>query len=304
MAEEQKKVRFVIERQDGPNDKPYTQEFDVDYRPGLNVVAALMEIQKHPVTVDGKRVAPVTWECNCLEKVCGACMMVINGKARQACCSLVDKLDQPIHLAPARTFPVIRDLLIDRSVMFESLKRIQGWVEIDGTWEVKDAPIQNPYTAATAYEISHCMTCGCCLEACPNVGPQSDFIGPAPTVQAYLFNLHPLGKFDAPKRLNALMGKGGITSCGNSQNCVEVRRGLPEEHQADDVPRPAEPRCQQAGTQEYLQPLRKKASLSEGGGPRSGGGCVNPRLQLYKGRPYGEHAVSFCFPKFLPIFLE
>ena len=62
MAEEQKKVRFVIERQDGPNEKPYTQEFDVDYRPGLNVVAALMEIQKHPVTVDGKRVAPVTWE--------------------------------------------------------------------------------------------------------------------------------------------------------------------------------------------------------------------------------------------------
>ena len=35
---EQKKVRFVIERQDGPKDKPYTQEFEVDYRPGLNVV--------------------------------------------------------------------------------------------------------------------------------------------------------------------------------------------------------------------------------------------------------------------------
>ena len=192
---EQKMVRLIIERQDGPESAPYTQEFDVPYRPGLNMVAALMEIQKNPVTVDGKRVAPVVWECNCLEKVCGACMMVING----------DNLQQPIHLAPARTFPVIRDLLIDRSVMFESLKKIQGWVEVDGSWDVKDAPIQNPYTAQTAYEISHCMTCGCCLEACPNVGPQSDFIGPAPTVQAYLFNLHPLGKFDAPKRLNALM---------------------------------------------------------------------------------------------------
>ena len=149
-------------------------------------------------------------------------MMVINGKPRQACCSLVDNLTQPIRIAPARTFPVIRDLLIDRSVMFESLKKIQGWVNVDGSWESTDAPRQNPYTAATAYEISHCMTCGCCLEACPNVGPQSDFIGPAPTVQAYLFNLHPLGAYDAPKRLNALMEKGGITSCGNSQNCVEV----------------------------------------------------------------------------------
>ena len=52
---EQKFVTFVIERQDGPNEKPYTQEFDVPYRPSLNVVAALMEIQKNPVTRDGKR---------------------------------------------------------------------------------------------------------------------------------------------------------------------------------------------------------------------------------------------------------
>ena len=78
------KVRFVIERQDGPNEKPYEQEFDVDYRPGLNVVAALMEIQKNPVTVDGKKVAPVTWECNCLEKVCG-CARRRNFQADSPC---------------------------------------------------------------------------------------------------------------------------------------------------------------------------------------------------------------------------
>lgn len=186
MADTKKTVHLIIERQDSPTGKPYTEEFEIPYRPALNVVAALMEIQKNPVTKDGKKTTPVVWECNCLEKVCGACMMVINGRARQACASLIDKLPQPIRIAPARTFPVIRDLLIDRSVMFESLKRIQGWINVDGSWENREAPIQNPYTAATAYEISHCMTCGCCLEACPNVGPQSDFIGPAPTVQAYL----------------------------------------------------------------------------------------------------------------------
>ena len=222
MAEQKKTVTFIIERQDGPNSAPYTQEFEIPYRPALNVVASLMEIQKNPVTKDGKRVAPVTWECNCLEKVCGACMMVINGKAQQACCALVDKLKQPIHLAPARTFPVIRDLLIDRTVMFENLKRIQGWINVDGTWEVRIPPRQNPNTAATAYEISHCMTCGCCLEACPNVGPQSDFIGPSPIAQAYMYNINPLGEYDKANRLNALMAKGGITSCGNSGNCVKA----------------------------------------------------------------------------------
>lgn len=220
---DKKFVTFIIERQDGPNAKPYTQEFDVPYRPALNVVAALMEIQKNPVTRDGKRVAPVVWECNCLEKVCGACMMVINGKAAQACCALIDQLEQPIRLAPARSFPVIRDLMIDRTVMFENLKKIQGWINVDGTWtNHRPAPRQNPNTATIAYKISHCMTCGACMEACPNFGPQSDFIGPAPLAQAYLFNLNPTGAYDKEKRLNVLMEKGGITSCGNSQNCVRA----------------------------------------------------------------------------------
>ena len=84
MAEQKKTVTFIIERQDSPTSAPYTQEFEIPYRPALNVVASLMEIQKNPVTKDGKKVAPVTWECNCLEKVCDACMMVINGRARQA----------------------------------------------------------------------------------------------------------------------------------------------------------------------------------------------------------------------------
>lgn len=220
---EQKTVTFIIERQDGPNDKSYTEEFEIPYRPSLNVVAALMEIQKNPINKDGKIVSPVVWECNCLEKVCGACMMVINGKARQACCALIDELKQPIHLAPAKTFPVIRDLLIDRSVMFDSLKKVQGWIDIDGTWEIHAEGIrQEQNISETRYEISRCMTCGCCLEACPNVGRQSDFMGAAPLVQAHLFNLHPVGKYASEKRLNAVMDRGGIISCGNSQNCVKV----------------------------------------------------------------------------------
>ena len=226
---EQKTVTFIIERQDGPNEKPYTQEFDVPYRPALNVVAALMEIQKNPVTRDGKRVAPVVWECNCLEKVCGACMMVINGQAKQACCALVEELEQPIHLAPARTFPVIRDLLIDRTSMFESLKKIQGWINVDGSWKVHEAPRQNPNTAATAYEISHCMTC------------QAETLGSA----------------DAKGRHNQLRQQ------------PKLRPRLPEEHQADDLPRPAQSRCEYPGNQEYLQQLIKVRQmplrLSDGG---------------------------------------
>lgn len=54
MAE--KTVHFIIERQDGPKGKSYVEEFEIPYRPALNVVAALMEIQKNPVTKDGKKI--------------------------------------------------------------------------------------------------------------------------------------------------------------------------------------------------------------------------------------------------------
>lgn len=60
---------------------------------------------------------------SCLEEVCGACSMVINGKARQACTALIDKLGDTITLEPMSTFPVIRDLMVDRQRMFESLKK-------------------------------------------------------------------------------------------------------------------------------------------------------------------------------------
>ena len=49
---------------------------------------------------------------NCLEEVCGACSMVINGRARQSCSAIVDQLEQPIRLEPMNTFPVIRDLQV------------------------------------------------------------------------------------------------------------------------------------------------------------------------------------------------
>ena len=64
----------------------------------------------------------MVWECNCLEEVCGACTMIINGRVRQACTALIHKLDQPIVLEPMSKFPVVRDLYVDRSRMFESLK--------------------------------------------------------------------------------------------------------------------------------------------------------------------------------------
>lgn len=225
---EQKSITFIITRQDDTNSAPYQEEFEVPYRPNLNVIAALMEIRRNPVNKKGEKTTPVIWEMNCLEEVCGACSMVINGKPRQSCSAIVDNLEQPIRLEPMKTFPVVRDLLVDRSRMFDSLKKVKAWIPIDGSYDLGPGPRMPERQRQWAYELSKCMTCGVCLEACPNVNSKSEFIGPAPLSQVRLFNAHPTGAMNKAERLEQLMGDGGLANCGNSQNCVQsCPKGIP-----------------------------------------------------------------------------
>lgn len=227
-ATETKKVSFEILRQDTPESTPYWEKFEVNYRPNMNVISALMEIRQRPVNADGKATTPVAWDMNCLEEVCGACSMIINDKPRQSCSALVDQLTQPIRLAPMKTFPVVRDLQVDRTRMFDSLKKVKAWVPIDGSYDLGEGPRMPERKRQWAYELSKCMTCGVCLEACPNVNSGSDFIGPAPLSQVRLFNAHPTGAMNKDVRLNAIMGDGGLASCGNAQNCVVAcPKGIP-----------------------------------------------------------------------------
>lgn len=215
-------ITLKIKRQDTPGSAAYWQTFEVPKRPHANVISCLMEVQRNPTTQDGKTVTPVTWDCNCLEEVCGSCAMVINGKVRQACTALVDNLDNTIVLEPMSKFPVVRDLQVNRERMFENLKKVKAWIAIDGTHDIGEGPIMQDQDRAKRYVMSECMTCGCCLEACPQFTKDNTFLGAATFNQVRLFNLHPTGKMKQEERLEAVMGEGGIADCGNAQVCVEV----------------------------------------------------------------------------------
>jgi succinate dehydrogenase / fumarate reductase, iron-sulfur subunit len=218
-----KQVRLKIKRQDSADTAARWEEFDVDREPQLNIIAALMHIQRHPTTAAGKPTTPVSWDSNCLEEVCGACTMLVNGRVRQACSTLVDKLpDGPVTLEPMSKFPVVRDLVVDRSRLFASLKRVRAWISLDGSYDLGPGPRYSEDEWSDRYGLSRCFTCGSCLEVCPQVNAHSAYIGPMAVSQARLMNLHPTGKMQAEERVEALMGEGGVFDCGNSQNCVQV----------------------------------------------------------------------------------
>ncbi|MFO0612423.1 MAG: succinate dehydrogenase iron-sulfur subunit [Polyangiaceae bacterium] len=222
-----KTVKLRIRRQDN-RDHPETrrwEEFEVPWTPHMNVHTALEMIRRNPVTTSGETVSPPVWEASCLEEVCGSCTMLVNGRVRQACSTLVDDVapkGQRVQLEPLSKFPCERDLVVDRSRMFESLKQVKAWIELDGSHAIGPGPRESQEEQSKRYPLSRCMSCGSCLEACPEYGENKRFIGPAAINQVRLMNLHPSGKMHAGARLEALMGDGGIADCGKAQNCVEV----------------------------------------------------------------------------------
>ncbi len=128
--------------------------------------------------------------------------------------------------------------------MFETLKKISAWLPVDSYLDMGPGPRQSQDNQQFAYLLSKCMTCGCCLEACPQYlkielerkpgesdeqfarGSRNvfdrEFIGPFAIAQIDLFNTNPIGKMNAQERLDALVAEGGIQICGNAQNCVRV----------------------------------------------------------------------------------
>ncbi len=237
-----------ILRQDGPGEPSYWERHTIQYESDMNVISVLQRVAEQACNTEGRDVAPVAWDCNCLEEVCGACTMLVNGKTRQACSALVDRLldDQPgeIELRPMSKFPVVRDLAVDRSRLFRSLTRVKAWVSVDTYGDMGPGQRQSRKQQEQNYPLSECMSCGCCVEACPQFVKieltqrtnESDdefearktaafdthFVGAHAISQAMLFNANPTGQADSEERLDALADPGGIQVCGNSQNCVTV----------------------------------------------------------------------------------
>ena len=218
--------RFILKIYRGTPGHQYWEEFELDLYPGINVISALLEIQKNPINREGKKTTPVAWEQGCLEEVCGSCSMLINGQPRQSCTALIKpylKTSNVIVLSPFTKFPLIRDLVVDRTSMFESLKKVRAWVSVDGTWDTgQNGPKVSPEVQEALYVLSTCMTCGCCSESCPQVNEKSPFMGPSALSQVRLFNDNPSGVFEKPERLRAVLGEEGIAGCGNAQNCARV----------------------------------------------------------------------------------
>lgn len=204
-----------ILRRDGSEGAPYRQSFRYETVDETETVAtALTNLNNRSdlKDTDGQAARPVVWECSCLQKKCGACAMVIDGRPRLACDVKLADCGKAIRLEPLKKFPVVADLTADRTVMQENLKAMRLWMA--------DQARMGDRAMDVAYEASRCLQCGCCLEVCPNFYPEGSFTGMASAIpfSRLLAELPPSQQKEAAR----LYTRRFYNGCGKSLACRNI----------------------------------------------------------------------------------
>ena len=184
----------------------------------------------------GKDQDPVAFDHDCREGICGMCSMFINGEAHgpdrlvTTCQLHMRKFTdgQTITIEPfrANAFPVIKDLVVDRS-SFDRIQQAGGFISVNTSGNTQDAnsiPIEK-YDADRAFDAATCIGCGACVASCKNASAML-FV----SAKVSQFSLLPQGKVEATDRvLNMVnqMDEEGFGNCTNTGACeVECPKGI------------------------------------------------------------------------------
>ena len=179
---------------------------------------------------------PVSFDHDCREGICGSCSLFINGRAhgpdrRITTCQLhmrKFKDGDTIYIEPfrAKAFPVIKDLVVDRSA-FDRIQHAGGYISINTSGNTQDAnatPV-NKEDADAAFDAAPCIGCGACVATCKNSSAML-FVG----AKVSQYSLLPQGQTEASRRVINMVNQmdlGGFGNCSNTGACeVECPKGI------------------------------------------------------------------------------
>jgi succinate dehydrogenase / fumarate reductase iron-sulfur subunit len=212
------RVHFKIKRFNPEVDaRPHWREYELEAQPTDRVLDALQAIKWQQ---DGT----LTLRRSCAHGICGSDAMVINGRNRLACKTLIKDLGSQITVEPLRGLPIIKDLVTDFTSFFEKYRTIKPYLINDEPPPEKERR-QSPEERARFDDTTKCILCGICTTACPSFWADSRYLGPAAIVQAhrFLFDSRDCG---AEERLRVLGERSGVWKCRTIFNCVE---GCPQQ---------------------------------------------------------------------------
>ena len=227
-------LTLKIWRQKNANDKGKMVDYQVsDISPDMSFLE-MLDVLNNELIEKGD--SPVAFDHDCREGICGMCSLYINGEAhgpgrKITTCQLhmrMFKDDDTIYIEPfrAKAFPVIKDLVIDRSA-FDRVQYAGGFISVNTSGNTQDAnsiPISK-HAADEAMDAATCIGCGACVATCKNSSAML-FVGAKVSQYALL----PQGKVEATDRvLNMIhqMDAEGFGNCTNTGACeVECPKGI------------------------------------------------------------------------------
>ena len=228
------KLTLKIWRQKNAESKGGIVNYDIDeISPDMSFLEMLDVLNADLISKDEE---PVSFDHDCREGICGSCSLFINGQAhgpdrRITTCQLhmrKFKDGDTIFIEPfrAKAFPVIKDLVVDRSA-FDRIQQSGGYISVNTSGNTQDAnsiPI-NKDDADTAFDAATCIGCGACVATCKNSSAML-FVG----AKVSQYSLLPQGKTESSRRVMNMVNQmdlEGFGNCSNTGACeVECPKGI------------------------------------------------------------------------------
>jgi fumarate reductase iron-sulfur subunit len=197
--------------------EPTKQEYQIPLRAEWAVLDGLNYIKDE---LDGT----LSYRWSCRMGICGSCGMTVNGEPRLSCGTfLTDYSPGPIRIEPLRHFPVIRDLVVEIGDFMRKLPEVQPWLvrHEDAVAEPKTELLQTPAELDEFRQYSMCINCMLCYSACPIVGLEEGFLGPAIIALAQRYNLDSRDD-GAQARMDVLSSPEGVWGCTFVGECTSA----------------------------------------------------------------------------------
>lgn len=233
------KLTLKVWRQKNAKDKGHFETYQVTANEHMSFLEMLDVLNESLIS---EKKDPVYFDHDCREGICGTCSMVINGQPHgpmqgTTACQLHMrhfKDGNTITIEPfrAKAFPVIKDLVVDRSA-FDRIMQAGGYISVDTGQAVDGNSIPiGKETAAKAFDAAACIGCGACVAACPNASAMLYV-----SAKVSHLGLLPQGKVEAKRRaLNMVhqMDEEGFGMCSNITACEAE---CPKEISVDNIAR-------------------------------------------------------------------
>tara|TARA_Y100001970_G_scaffold5313_1_gene6033 strand:- start:1332 stop:2075 length:744 start_codon:yes stop_codon:yes gene_type:complete len=234
-------LKLKIWRQKNSNETGKLVEYNIeDVSPDMSFLEMLDVLNNN--LIDNNE-DPVAFDHDCREGICGSCSLFINGRAHGPDKSITTcqlhmrkfKDGDTVYVEPFRAtaFPVIKDLVVDRS-SFDRIQHAGGYISVNTSGNTQDAnaiPI-NKADADLAFDAATCIGCGACVAACKNSSAML-FVGAKVSQYALL----PQGKVESSSRVTNMVAQMDLEGFGNCSNTGACEAECPKGISLDNIAR-------------------------------------------------------------------